>query len=135
MKQPTPSATDRSLGAELVAAIAARDFSGLTGLFTTPVTFRAVTPRRFFDADTAVGVADVVLGRWFAAERPVSDLLSLDTGRVGHVERLTYRLAVDTASGPAVIEQAVYFTEQDGRISDIRLVCSGFIPIGPRGTP
>ena len=101
----------------------------LRGLLATPVTFRAVTPRRFWDAETAVGVADVILGRWFGPDKQVTDITSLATDCVGDVKKVSYRLAVDLESGPSVIEQVVYYTEADGKIVDLRLVCSGFRPV------
>jgi hypothetical protein len=128
MSQPTPSATDRSLGTDLAHAIAMQDARALRSLISTPVTFRAVTPRRFWDAETAVEVADVILGFWFGPDRQVTDIMSLETDRVGDVEKISYRLRVDLESGPSVIEQVIYYTQADGHIVDLRLVCSGFRP-------
>lgn len=129
MKQPTRSATDRSLGTELAYAIAAQDAGLLRGLLSTPVTFRAVTPRRFWDAETAVGVADIMLGTWFGPGRQVTEIAALDIDSVGDVHKVSYRLRVALPSGPSVIEQVIYYTESDGQITDLRLVCSGFRPI------
>jgi hypothetical protein len=129
MSQPTRSVTDRSLGTELAHAIAAQDAGVLRGLFSTPVTFRAVTPRRFWDAETAVGVANIILGIWFGPDKQVTDITSLKTDSVGDAEKVSYRLSVDLESGPSVIEQVVYYTETNGQITDLRLVCSGFRPV------
>ena len=101
----------------------------LRGLLSTPVTFRAVTPRRFWDADTAVGAADVILGVWFGTDKEVTAITSLTTDDVGDVHKVSYRLSVDLESGPSVIEQVIYYTQNDGQITDLRLVCSGFRPI------
>jgi hypothetical protein len=129
MSLPTPSATDRSLGPDLAHAIATQDAAALRSLISTPVTFRAVTPTRFWDAETALGVADVILGIWFGPDKVVTDISWLATGAVGDVEKVSYRLTVDLESGPSVIEQAIYYTEADGQIVDMRLVCSGFRPV------
>jgi len=129
MSQPTRSATDRSLGTELAHAIAAQDAGVLRGLLSTPVTFRAVTPRRFWDAETAVGVADIVIGIWLGPDKQVTEITSLATDRIGDVEKVSYRLRVDLESGPSVIEQVIYYTEACGQIVDLRLVCSGFRPV------
>ncbi|MGH8859643.1 MAG: hypothetical protein ACRDVG_00150 [Jatrophihabitantaceae bacterium] len=129
MRQPTPSATDHSLGAQLAHAILAKDAGALRALFATPVTFRAVTPGRFWDAETAVEVADIVLGSWFGSDKAITDVTSIETDTVGEVEKVSYRMAVDLESGPSVIEQVAYYSEQDGRITHMRLVCSGFRPI------
>lgn len=129
MSQPTRSDTDRSLGTELAHAIAAQDARVLRGLLSTPVTFRAVTPRRFWDAETAVGVVDVILGVWFGPDKHVTDITSLATDSVGDVQNVSYRLWVDLDSGPSVVEQVIYYTEAGGQIADLRLVCSGFRPL------
>jgi hypothetical protein len=129
MSQPTPSASDRSLGTDLAHAIAVQDAQALRRLISTPVTFRAVTPRRFWDAETAVEVADVILGVWFGPDRQVTEITSLETDRVADVEKVSYRLRVDLESGPSVIEQVIYYRQADGHIVDLRLVCSGFRPV------
>jgi hypothetical protein len=128
MRQRTPSATDHSLGEQLAHAIAANDARALRALFSTPVTFRAVTPRRFWDAETPVGVADIVLGTWFGTDKTITDITSIETDTVGDVKKVSYRMAVDLESGPAVVEQVAYYGEQDGLIMNLRLVCSGFRP-------
>ena len=129
MRQPTRSASDRSLGAQLAHVIAAKDAIALKGLFATPVTFRAVTPRRFWDAETPVGVADIVLGTWFGPDATITDVTSVETSTVGDVHKVSYRFAVDLESGPSAVEQVAYYSEQDGQITDMRLVCSGFRPL------
>jgi hypothetical protein len=128
MRQPTPSATDRRIGTELAHAIAAQDPGALRELIATPVTFRAVTPSRFWEATTAEGVADVVLGVWFGSDKRVMEITSLATDTVGDVQKVSYRLSVELPSGPSVVEQVAYYTEADGQIVDLRLVCSGFRP-------
>jgi hypothetical protein len=126
MSQQTRSATDRSLGAQLAHAIAAQDAGALRRLVSTPVNFRAVTPGRFWDAETAIGVSDIILGTWFGPDKQVTGIAVLDTDLVGDVHKVSYRLDVTLGSGPSVIEQVVYYSEADGRITDLRLVCSGF---------
>ena len=126
MSQPTRSATDPSLGTELAHAIAAQDPGALRGLFATPVMFRAVTPRRFWDAETAVGVADIILGIWFGPDKKITDISSLKTDSVCDIQKVSYQLTVDLDSGPSVIEQVAYYTQANGQINDLRLVCSGF---------
>ena len=126
MNPPTRSATDRSLGAQLAHAIAAKDGDELRALFSTPVIFRGVTPRRFWDAEDPVGVSDIVLGTWFGPDKTITELISIQTDTVGDVEKVSYRMLVDLEAGLSVIEQVAYYSEQDGQITHIRLVCSGF---------
>ncbi|HEV7148959.1 MAG TPA: hypothetical protein VGN48_18360 [Pedococcus sp.] len=136
MSRPTPSATELpsaatgpALSARLVRAIAAQDPAGLRALFSTPVTFRAVTPRRFWDAQTPQEVVDIVLGTWFGPDTTITEIRAVDTDLVGDVAKVSYRLAVDLESGPSVVEQVAYYSEQDGAITQLRLVCSGFRPL------
>ena len=117
------------LGVRLAQAVAARDAALLRSLLATPVVFRAVTPRRFWDAETPVGVVDIVLGVWFDPSKTVTGLVALETDVVADVERVGYRIEVSMETGPAVIEQVAYFTQQDGLITELRLVCSGFRPV------
>lgn len=101
----------------------------LRSLLSTPDIFRAVTPRRFWDAETAIGVADIILGVWFGPDKQVTNIASLATGSVGDVRKVSYRLEVTLQSGPSVIEQVIYYTQAKGQIVDLRLVCSGFRPL------
>ena len=134
MSRPTPSATEPaagatpalSLGDQLASAIAARDRSALRALFTTPVRFTAVTPRRFWDAETPVEVEDIVFGHWFPDDVQVTDVRLLEGEPVQETAKLGYRLSVDTAAGPSVVEQTGYYQVTDGQISAVRLVCSGY---------
>lgn len=130
MPQPTRSATELSLGEQLAHALAAQDAPRLRALFSTPLTFRAVTPSRLWDAETAVGaVDDIILGTWFGSRVVVLGIDSLEGGDVGGVQRVSYRLSVERDAEPAIVEQFAYYSVSDGRISDIRLVCSGFRPV------
>ena len=131
MSRPTRSATDTAgeaapLGERLAMAIAGRDRAGLRGLFTTPVRFRAVTPRRFWDAETPIGVEDIVFGTWFPDSMTVTDVRMLERDPIGTTGTFGYRLSVDTREGPTVVEQVGYSQVTDGLMSDVRLVCSGF---------
>ncbi len=125
MSRPTPSATE-TLGARLAAAIEVRDRAALRNLFATPVQFRAVTPRRFWDAETPSDVEDIVLGTWFDESKQVTHVSLVDDDTVGDISKISYRMSVATESGPTVIEQVAYYAVQDDRITHVRLVCSGF---------
>jgi hypothetical protein len=125
MSRPTPSATE-TLGVRLAAAIEVRDRTALRNLFATPVQFRAVTPRRFWDAETPTDVADIVLGTWFDESKQITHLSRVEDDTVGEVSKITYRMSVATESGPTVIEQVAYYSVHDDRITHVRLVCSGF---------
>ena len=114
----------------MVGAIARKDATRLRSLFATPVTFRAITPKRFWDAETAVEVVDeIMLGRWFGPRTAITEVSALDSGTVGDVQQVSFRMKLELGSGPAVVEQAAYYSATDGQITDMRLVCSGFRPV------
>ena len=88
--------------------------------------FRAVTPRRFWDAETPSEVVDIVLGTWFDETKQTTDLCLVEDDAVVDALKVSYRMSVLTDAGPTVIEQVIYYAEQDGQITHLRLVCSGF---------
>jgi hypothetical protein len=128
MSLQTRSATD--LGVALAEAITAGDAHRARALFCTPVDFRAVTPARSWEAETPVDlVDDVMLGTWFNPGRTPRELLEVSTDELADRCRVSYRIRVDGADGTTVVEQTAYYSVTDGRISWMRLVCSGFRPV------
>ena len=43
-------------------------------------------------------------------------------------DRVAWRFAVSTPDGPHLVEQQAYYSVTDGRISWMRVLCSGFRP-------
>ena len=82
-----------------------------------------------WDAETPLGVVDIVLGVWFDPSKTVTRTVVLESGLVGDVERVSYQMDVDVAGTPSVIEQVAYYSQEQGRITQMRLVCSGFRPL------
>ena len=70
-----------------------------------------------------------MLGTWFAGGRQITAVSLVEDDTVGDVSKITYRMSVATESGPTVIEQVAYYAGQDDRITQLRLVCSGFRPV------
>jgi hypothetical protein len=46
-------------------------------------------------------------------------------------DRVAWRFAVSTPDGPHLVEQQAYYSTTDGRISWMRVLCSGFRPAPP----
>ncbi len=137
MNQPTPSATepaaeqDRSTATAraFVDAIAAKDATRLRGLLATPLRFRAITPRRFWEAETAPDAVDeIVLGTWFDDAVTVLALEDVAIEDVQDLKGVRYRMRVLEDDVEYVVEQSGYLRVNSGVIDDVRLVCSGFIP-------
>jgi hypothetical protein len=110
-----------------VGAVVVRDFPALGQLFAPDVAFRALVPKGLREASDVAG-AIAWVERWFG-DADAFEVLSSSRGRV--LERLAfaYRLRVHKPDGWRVIEQQVYATVSDGRITKFDLLCSGFLPV------
>lgn len=121
-----------TIGQAFVAALADKDAARLKGLLRDDVRFRAVTPGRCWESDDAGTVVDeIVLGTWFSPERRITEVLAVESEQVGPLERIGYRFGAEWAAGRFVVEQQAYLESTDGRISSIRILCSGYLPVEP----
>lgn len=122
----TPGAAD-ALGRAWADAMAAHDLAALRALVSDDVEFRALTPRRAWEADTPDGVVEIVTQWLDGAE--VSDVVSVVHDVVGDRHHLAYRFRGQRApDGPFVLEQQAYYEIADGRIAWLRVLCSGYRP-------
>ena len=117
------------LGERFARAIPERDPDSLTSVFDPEVDFRGVTPGQAWRATDPAGVAEIVLGSWFEPADHVTQVLDLDVEPFLDRHHLRYRFRVENDDGPHVVEQQAYFTESEGRITRMSIVCSGFRPI------
>ncbi|HEY7816479.1 MAG TPA: hypothetical protein VIC62_24750 [Nakamurella sp.] len=119
--------TTTAVGERLARALAAKDRTGLVGLFADLVDFQALTPGRHWQTTSpGVAVDDFILGVWFGPGDTIEELRSVTCGQVADRERVTYRLAVRRAGRRYVVEQHAYFNSDGERIDWIRLLCSGY---------
>jgi hypothetical protein len=113
-------------------ALADKDAAGLKALLRPDVDFRAMTPTRFWESrDVDVIVDETILGTWFAPPRRIVELVAVETGSIGSLERVAYRFVVDRPDGQFVIEQQAYYETDGATISWMRIMCSGFLPLIP----
>jgi hypothetical protein len=56
------------------------------------------------------------------------EIVSIDDDGFADRQRVSYRFHGDNADGPFVVEQQVYYTESNGQINYMRVLCSGFRP-------
>jgi hypothetical protein len=123
-------ATDTTTtAADFVKAIAARDRSGLMSMLASNVEFRALTPSRAWEFDSAEDAVDTMLGTWFGGERHIESIQSVETDTVGDIVRVGYRFRATTPIGPAVVEQQAYLALADNTITAVRIICSGYQPV------
>lgn len=120
--------TTQTIGSEFAQALAARDFDRIAGLLHPEIDFRALTPRRFWEASSPRQVVDEILTTWFEESDVVEDVLAIETGGVADREHVSYRFAGTNPDGAFVVEQQAYYTQRDGRIDWMRVLCSGYCP-------
>jgi hypothetical protein len=121
---------DEQLGRDFAQALAARDPARLTEVLAPDVDFRALTPNRAWQTDTAEAFVSDVLPVWFEETDHIDELLTLETGAVADRDRVAYLLRGHNGDGPFVVEQQAYYASEDGRITWLRVLCSGFRPAG-----
>ena len=121
------AATEELAGLAFAQALAIRDFDKLASLLDPSVEFGALTPRRTWEA---AGDAEtlVLFRRWFDLPTVVDEIDDVSSHAVGDRMHVAYRFLGHGDDGPFVIEQQIYFTERDGRIDWMRMMCSGFRP-------
>jgi len=52
----------------------------------------------------------------------------------GNRQRVVYRFRVRNPGGDYVCEQTAYYDTDEDRITKLRILCSGFVPSGGRGS-
>jgi hypothetical protein len=123
-------ASANDLAHRFTAALATRDAAMLRSLFGSEVDFRALTPGRLWEADTPDAlINDVILGSWFEPSDVIQRIESVQHGQVGTRTRIGYRLRVQNPSGTFTVEQQAFCDLTDGKITWLRVLCSGFVPL------
>jgi hypothetical protein len=115
-----------TIGERFAAAIASKDVAALTGMLVDDVDFRAMTPGRFWEANSASDVANTILGHWFAPSDHIEAIEQLDTDGFADCQKVSYRFRVTNPVGTFTVEQQAYFTAIADRIVWLRLMCSGY---------
>jgi hypothetical protein len=58
------------------------------------------------------------------------EVLDISTGQVADRQRVVYRYRLRGPDGEYVAEQTAYFDADAGRITKLRILCSGPVPVG-----
>jgi hypothetical protein len=116
------------LGERFVRSVAAQDAESLRELLAPKVSFRALTPGRYWEIDDADPVVDeVILGTWFSPDRSIARILGIDSATAGAVVRVGYRFQAKLPDGDFIVEQQAYLKAENDKISWLRILCSGFV--------
>ena len=123
---PTAAAGER-----FARALAAKDAAALRAVLADPIDFRALTPGRQWEASTPDEVVDdIVLGAWFEPSDHIGDLESVGTCQLPGREHVSYRLRVQRDGVDHVVEQQAYYDTAGEQITWMRVLCSGYRPLG-----
>ncbi|MBF4762737.1 nuclear transport factor 2 family protein [Nocardioides islandensis] len=122
---PASSTPSRDVGAAFVTAVTTRDIDSLRSLLADELRFRMLLPSGP-TADSGAGAAVDRITSWFADADEI-EVLASTSAEVGGRVAVTYRLRVHRPGGGHLIEQHVMLDlADDGRITSIDLLCSGF---------
>jgi hypothetical protein len=116
----------------LADAVAARRFDDVGECLSPRLVSRALLPEGVVDWD---GPAPVVehLQRWFGGDR-LAEVVDDHVCEIRSRAHLSWRLRVERADGWHTIEQQAYAdVNEDGRVTVLDLLCSGFLPDEPAG--
>jgi hypothetical protein len=119
-----------TLGTEFARALAERDATRLRELIHPEIDFRGLTPRRSWEANDPDELLAILFGKWFEDTDEIRALEHVETDAVADRQRVGYRVSVTNPDGDFLVEQQAYLAARDGRISWMRVVCSGYRPVG-----
>jgi hypothetical protein len=118
-----------TVGRDYAQALAAKDWDAIAALLDPQIDFRALTPRRTWEASDPDGVISGVLKHWFEDADEVQSLERLEHDSFADRERVGYRLRVRNPEGDFLVEQQAYMSSSDGRVNWMRVLCSGYRPL------
>lgn len=118
-----------TVGVEFARALAAKDSARLAELLHPEVEFRALTPRRNWEANGPEATIAILLGTWFEESDKIEAIERLESDAFADRQRVGYRFSVTNPEGQFLVEQQAYLSEQDGQIGWLRVLCAGYRPV------
>ena len=116
----------------LVQGLAAQDFAELGGALAADACLRALLPSGLRERAGAEAIASV-FARWFG-DTEGFELIEASAGQVGGRLHLQWRLRLRASrlgAGWFTVEQQAYADAgEDGRITQLDLLCTGYMPEG-----
>jgi hypothetical protein len=119
-----------TLGADFARAFAEKDRDRVRDLMHPEVDFRGMTPSRTWEASDPDTLVSILFDNWLDPDDEVESLESVESDGFADRERVGYRLSVRNPDGRFLVEQQAYIGTRDGRIGWMRVLCSGFRPVG-----
>jgi hypothetical protein len=118
-----------TVGVQFAHALAAKDAERLREVLHPEVEFRALTPRRSWEADDPEATIAILLGKWFEETDDVRAVEHLETDAFADRQRVGYRFSVSNPEGHFLVDQQAYLSERDGQIGWLRVLCAGYRPV------
>lgn len=110
---------------QLVDAVVNLDFERARVLLDPEVDFRAMTPKKVWEAD-GPGEVEAAMRKWFNhPEREVEKVVATRPELVEDTDRVGWLVRGQGLNGPFSFEQQAYIRERDGMIVWLRIMCSG----------
>jgi hypothetical protein len=119
---------DVSVGERFVDALLAKDWTRVDSAVDPEIDFRALTPGRPWEATTRKDLVEGVFQQWFGPSDDIYEIVDISTDRVVGRNRVVYRFRLRNPDGDYVCEQTAYYDEAKGRITNLRILCTGFLP-------
>ena len=111
----------------LAGALITGDFERLTTMLATDVRMRALIPPGPVELSGATDAA-ARFASWFGGSKSL-ELVRTGSDEVGDRLHVFYRLRVKRSEDPtSIVEQHLFCSLDEGRITSLDLVCSGFRP-------
>jgi hypothetical protein len=123
-------AATTTLGADFARAFASKDARRIRELVHPEIDFRGLTPSRSWEASDPEALVSILFDEWLEDKDEVESVESIESHTVADRERVGYRFRVTNPDGRHVVEQQAYIGTRDGQIDWMRVVCSGFRPVG-----
>jgi hypothetical protein len=119
---------DVSVGERFVDALLAKDWTRVDSAVDPEIDFRALTPGRAWEATTRKDLVEGVFQHWFGPSVEIYEIVDISTDRVVGRNRVVYRFRLRNPDGDHICEQTAYYDEARGRITNLRILCTGFLP-------
>ena len=118
------------VGGAFADALLNKEWENLESLLSGEIDFRGLTPGKQWEASTPKHLIDTVFTQWFGPTDDIYEITDIATDRIADRHRVVYRFRVRSDENDYVCEQTAYFDEVDGKIETLRILCSGFLPVG-----
>jgi hypothetical protein len=118
---------DVAVGERFVQALLAKDWTRVGSSVDPKIDFRALTPGMPWEATTRKELIEEVFQQWFGPSDEIYEILAISTDRVVGRNRAVYRFRLRNPDGNYVCEQTAYYDQAEGRITNLRILCTGFM--------